>query len=101
MRRCGSRITAAATTGPANGPRPASSTPAIRYSSTIGPTFLQKLQNALRGAIGGADTQLLVHPEELRVARVAPGRIVELQQQCPAQVLPVDRFLQELRHQRL
>src|SRR5688572_21638526 len=34
MRRRGSRITAAATTGPASGPRPASSTPARKPSRT-------------------------------------------------------------------
>jgi len=32
---CGSRITAAATTGPASGPRPASSIPAIKFFMII------------------------------------------------------------------
>src|SRR6185295_9456207 len=48
MRRSGAMMTAAATTGPARGPRPASSTPAIRVT----PVF-QAFASYRYGAVGG------------------------------------------------
>src|SRR4051812_37942670 len=68
MRRAGSRITAATTTGPANGPRPASSTPAIR-SLMYG---LQVLKNVI---LVGIEHALVLAVQIHAVTALAQQRI--------------------------
>src|SRR5512143_1121804 len=85
MRRRGSRITAATTTGPASGPRPASSTPATRPSGSImqnaefvEDVVLVRAEHALVGAIQveafaalahqrvGGEEVVLLHPGDIQ-----------------------------------
>ena len=87
-----SRITAAATTGPASGPRPASSTPGhqpatstIRRSLSARKKVLACIRRSssqdrldrIGGEPGGVAAQLAVHRLEAYPQRLAGGRIVE------------------------
>src|ERR671924_1153533 len=66
--RAGSRITAAAYTGPAIGPRPASSTPQIRV------LLIDDLQDRLGGLLRGVLTQQLMKlAEALHLAALSRG----------------------------
>src|SRR6185503_13623866 len=74
MRRFLSRITAAAYTGPASGPRPASSTP---HTTTLSISFFQNPHHRIGGLVGRILPQQvveLVEPRHLPLARrlVAP-----------------------------
>src|SRR5512134_883358 len=99
----GGRITAAAITGPASGPLPASSTPAgERYprsrASFSKPTYGTALllrgglgrrfgRGAFRRALGGDDDPLLGEPVlPLADARLLPGHLAEVEQLRPADV---------------
>src|SRR5271170_4139010 len=85
----GLKMTAAATTGPARGPRPASSMPATRLILSRllkGLAGTQQGEDRLRGARTGAQPQLRVDTRELPLQGAAPLSIVK-----PHQKLCSDR----------
>src|SRR6478609_1840776 len=96
-----SRITAAATTGPASGPRPASSTPAIRPTpSQLKPSCsgTDDLGDRIAGLLRGiaAQRQMLLFEDGLRL-RIA-DRIVQPGQTFACQRLGRALILDQLRH---
>src|SRR6185312_1884484 len=93
IRRLGSRMTAAATTGPARGPLPASSTPATRLSSTASPTGI--VENCRRGALSAAAPQRLMHTAEFLLQLTHVLTISQLSQQRFSQSLTGNLLLEE------
>ena len=113
--RDGSRITAAATTGPASGPRPASSTPATRPGrrqsrtpwpararvSSDRPSRGEQLEDGLRGPLAGVAAQAARWMALEAPAQTRPGRRAS---SCASTARPEPLgphlLLEELRHQR-
>src|SRR3954468_16895938 len=94
MRRAGLRITAAAYTGPASGPRPASSTPQTR-------TLAEDIQHRVGGFLRGVLAQCFVEfAEALDLALLRRG-VAQEREQRAGQVRRRRFVLQELRHQAL
>src|ERR1700741_3461487 len=94
MRRAGSRITAAAYTGPARGPRPASSTPQTK-------ALLEDAEDRIGGFFRGVLPQeLLELAEALDLPALGRG-VAQQREQRPGQVGRRRLVLQELRHQAL
>ena len=107
MRRRGSRITAAATTGPASGPRPASSTPATRARSRSlqcrciahlqrrgrgqggrKRTARRRAEDRVRGARGAAAAQRAVHRGEFLLQLTHVRGILQFRKQRVAERRP-------------
>src|SRR5436190_19979479 len=101
MRRLSSRMTAAATTGPASGPRPASSTPATRPStSKRNPSCLggEDFFDGIGGSLCGVAAQLAVQRVESLDQRRAARRLVEPGEGGLGQFGGSGIVLQQLRH---
>ena len=81
MRRLGLRMTAAATTGPNNAPRPASSTPAMRVQPSLRAVARSRaVTGVLATAAGGLAAVLLALPTSLPLAAqtgMIHGRVVD------------------------
>src|SRR6266581_929001 len=76
--RSGSRITAAAYTGPASGPRPASSTP---QTTTLGIFPVENIQDRVGGFLGGVAPQQLVELGEALALAALRARIAQQREQ--------------------
>src|SRR5919205_3944190 len=75
-RRAGSRITAAAYTGPASGPRPASSTPQIRSR------LFDKREDRIGGFLGGILPKYLVKLAKALDLAALRGGVAKKAQEC-------------------
>src|SRR5690606_29490415 len=104
----GSSTTAAAYTGPASGPRPASSTPQTgpaaagklsdNWTCVARRSATADLHDALGRARGAVAPQRAVQLGESRRDRIAPRVVVELREQRLAERLRPDLRLDELGH---
>src|SRR5205814_2936213 len=94
MRRAGSRMTAAAYTGPASGPRPASSMPQIS-------TLFEDAEDGIGGLLRGVLPQKLMEFAEALDLPALRGRVAQQREQRARQVGRCCLVLQELGHQAL
>src|SRR4029079_7706742 len=101
-RRAGSRITAAAYTGPASGPLPASSTPQTTSLSALAiPLLVHYLEHRVRGLLRRILSQHGMEVAEARDLPLARLAVAQEREQRIGQRLRRGLVLQQLRHQLL
>src|SRR6185312_14435901 len=86
MRRAGSRITAATTTGPASGAQPASSTPARSGDAGQSPS---RRRGSVANWRGSSIGKVMQRPEYVGAIRIQHGEIAAIQ------ILPLAAFPQQ------
>src|SRR6185312_3254477 len=87
MRRAGSRITAATTTGPASGAQPASSTPAKSGEAGQSPSL--RRGSVAKKWFGSSIGKVMQRPEYVGAIRIQHGEIAAIQ------ILPLAAFPQQ------